>query len=572
MKHTRFLSVVLALLLVLSLVAVPGVRAAKEAQDFEGGRTVEFTFDGSDVENYANGGRSAVDLYLRRFAPQWLTYSLRGQGRNVVLTYFFEFDSYADYTGKLAALLTYQPGILYVPGQVLVEEFAAAQLLGSLQQGLGHSESLHSRAQVTRDILKLNGQEHDCTETGVKILPQTQPEVLLRSLVVTTTQKKNALERTLDILVRQSYIETDQWTQMVKRCERVGDVTQEEDGEFLKFSVTFRAGDQQSLIEMTDQCLDLPVSLSVQLTQATEEGCSYVRSESYLLEGYLEEGSYFHFDYACPDSMQDITVISPNSNLLVDSIETEDGEIETRNIKASNTPTIKFSYTAPFRFDTVSVQTDWPSALKKVQRTITLTAPTHAARVYHETIKKELSQAMPKGTVLEIYDRDQVRYYVLKYSAWFWGDIEEFTNAVLDTELTVSDSWLPMGTSTCTEDLAGTGVLKDFDPANKVLVSYHFPGTRESYTDIREPLEFEYQHLNIVKLAVLVLGLAALVIVILVLAKKLMKTMKNRPVKVKQPKPAKPAAQPAAPQFCGSCGTQLGPQDTFCPNCGSPRT
>jgi len=570
MKKTRIVTALLVLLLVLSLLPAPGVQAAKEAADFAGNRTVEFTFQSSDLDNYANGGRPAMDLYLRRDAPQWLTYTLEAQGYEVALTYSFDFESYNDYTQKLAVLLTYQPGILYVPGQVLVEEFDSAALLGSIQSALGNSETLHQRAQVTKNILTLNGQEHDCTENGVKLMPQTQPEILLRSLEVTTTQKKDSFERTVAMVVGKTYTELDRWQELTEQCRRLGDVTEEDVGDALKFTVTFQAVSQQGLMEKTDACLEMPVSLSVQLTQATEESCTYLRSESYLLEGYLEEGGYFGYSYVCDGELiRDIAVVSEETQLRTDSMETEDGLSQTHYVEAQNQPSIKFSYTAPFRFDTVSVQTDWPSALKKAQRTITLTAPTHGAQVYHETIKKTLTDAMPKGTVLEIYDQDQVRYYVLKYGSWFWKDVESFTNCFLDAELTVSDSWLPMGTSTCVEDLENTRIIQDFDPAHSVQVSYNFPDGSKTFLDTTSAIRFDYQHLNIIKLVVEVLGLAVLVVVSLLVGKQVKKVLKNRPQKVREPKKPEPEA---AKQFCGSCGTELKAEDTFCPNCGSPRT
>lgn len=569
MKKARILSVILTLLLVLSLLPAPGAQAAEAEETFEGSRTVEFTLQSSDLDNYANGGRPAVDLYLRKDAPRWLESSLDAKGYEVKLTYHFTFESYNDYTQKLAVLLTYQPGILYIPGQVLVEEFPASQLLGSIQSKLGNSEKLDDRAHVTRDILELNGQEHDCTETGVKILPQTQPEILLKSLEVTTTQKKNYFERTITMVVSKSNTELDHWQEIADRCSRLGDVQEEDAGDALRYTVTFRAANPQAVIEKTDACLDMPVSLSVQLTQATEADCTYLYAESYLLEGYLEEYGSFHYRYTCGEQMQDITVVSEDTQLLTDSMETEEGLVQTNRIEAYKQPSIKFSYTAPFRFDTVTVQTDWPSVLKKIRRTITLTAPTHGAQVYHETIKKQLSDAMPKGTVLEIYDQDQVRYYVLKYGSWFWTDIENFTNCFLDSELTVTDSWLPMGTSTCVEDLENTRIGKDFDPAHSVQVIYNFPNFSKTFLDTTSALRFDYQHLHVIKLAVLVLGLAVLVAVILLVVKKARQVLKNRPPKAEKPEIAQPDS---GKQFCGNCGSEIGPQDTFCPNCGSPRT
>lgn len=572
MKRTRLLSMLLAVLLVLSLLPSPVVWATKDPVSFAGNRTVEFTFNSSDLENYANGGRAAVDLYLRKHAPQWLSYTLGATGYQVQLTYSFDFSSYNDYVQKLASLLTYHPGILYAPGEelVLVEEFEANLLLGSLQAGLGESGNLFIWAHITRNVLILNGEEYDFTGREVEILPQSQPQIQLRSLNITTSQEGDMLTRTIAMVISTAYTEHEQWEDLVRRCEKLGDTTQEEAGDVLNFSVELQACDERSLTQKTSQCLDMPVSLSVQTTAATEDGCAYLHCESFLLTGYLEEGGSFYYRYNCPQGMTDPAALSEQTDLSVEEVE-QDGQFSTvPYIQARNQGSIKFSYSAPFRFDSVSIHTDWPSALKEVRRTITLTAPAHTAQVYHETIKEALTDAMPKGTTLEIYDQDQVRYYALTFSAWFWNDIEDFTNAFLDTELTLSDSWLPGGESSYAEDLSNTAILSDFGPAHSIQVSYSFPGTSKSFSDMADTVQFEYQHLNLVKLAVELLGLAILAVVVLILVKKLGKTLKNRPVKVKAPKAAK-APQPVS-QFCGNCGTPLGPQDTFCPNCGTPRT
>jgi hypothetical protein len=126
-----------------------------------------------------------------------------------------------------------------------------------------------------------------------------------------------------------------------------------------------------------------------------------------------------------------------------------------------------------------------------------------------------------------------------------------------------------MGTSTCVEDLENTRIGKNFDPAHSTRIVYNFPDGSKTFLDTTSALRFDYQHLHVIKLAVLVLGVAVLVAVILLVVKKAKQVLKNRPPKAPKPEIPQPDS---GKQFCGNCGSEIGPQDTFCPNCGSPRT
>lgn len=605
MKCKRLMSAVLAVFLLMCFLPQISVKA-RGNDTFSGKRIVEFTFDSSDLDNYANGGRAAVDLYLRKSAPEWLLYTLRGSGRNVVLTYTVEFSSFEDYEQKIGILMAAQPNILYHADEnlILVENVDAVQLLNSLQLALGESQDLLKRARLTKDMLTINGESYDFTGTQVNICPEYKSDIPFQMLNIKTAQTDGVLTRTIEISINADYVGHEQWGALVRRCEEAGEVSQKEQWDAVELEVILRDNNLKSLAEQTKLCLDIPMGLSVNLTEAGEESCTYVYAEHFFLDGYLEEYGQFSYEYLLPQTAENITAISDNTYVVMDWNTTEEGVVPANYIEARNQTNIKFSYLAPFRFEQLDIHTEWSSVFQKIQRTITLTVPVQAAENYHETIKSGLSEAMPKGTVLEIYDQDQTRYYVMTYSSWFWSDIEKFTNAFVNTQIECGDSWIPFGKSSYTEKLAVGSILEGFEPVFSVQLSYQFPGndTQSKYGSTEngiltvaaqmKQVQITYRQLNIIKLAVVLLGLVIITVAVLIVIRKIKKYLKTRPVKVR-PSVQKPEVAPqpekkpeVAPQpeqeqeiasqpeqrFCVHCGKLLNPGAAFCTNCGAKRT
>lgn len=577
MNCKRIVSLVLAVLVFVCCLSPLSV-LGKKASGFSGNRTLEFTFDSSDLDNYANGGRSGVDFYLRRSAPEWLSYSLRGKGQNVLLRYSFDFGSYEEYFQKIATLLSYRPDILYKNdgGLILVESFDGSHLLGSLQQALGQSQELFQWAKVTEDTLTLDGKSYDFSGQKVYICPENGWEIPLKDLEITTSQEKNALVRTITFTIRDSYTEHHAWKALVRRCKKIGEVKEEEWSSTLVLEVTFKASNQYGLTEKTSACLDMPVGLSAQLSKVDDGGCTYLQSETFLLQGYLEEYGSFRYKYTVAPDVKNVSAISDDTDVYTDSEEVDGELVEFTCIDAEDQSSISFRYTAPFRFEQLNVHTEWSSVFRKIHRTITLTAPLSAAQVYHETIKEELSERLVRGATLEIYDQDQTRYYVLTFSSWFWMDVAGFTDAILKTKITHQDSWIPMGQSSYEEKLGSINVLKDFGAAYSVRVSYNFPGSDMAgeggslekgvlvFTDTTEDLQIEYRHLHFIKLLVLLLGAFVISLTVVKLVKKISRKLKAKFTKRKTAK--ENGALPK--QSCANSDAVLDSQDTVCPDSG----
>lgn len=535
----NLLCVVLAAFL-LTMSVLPGLTVQAASPDtFSGTRVVEFVFDTSDLDNYANGGRAGVDLYLRKNAPQWLNHSLQADGRDVFLTYSFTFSSFDEYIQRITALLGYQPAIMYTPDKILVEEFEPVELLGSLIQGLGNSEQLKKRAKAIKNEIAFAELSHDFEDQKIAICPdEMQWQIPVRTLEIETLWEGSTLKRTVRWTISTEHIKHSQWKDLVSVCKDIGQVSEETSDSEVVFCVTFSSVSEQEMVNKTGLCLGVPSGLGVQFVEATEESCRYLWTESYLLDHYLEESGVFTYRYQCSEQMLNPAVENDGMEIGVVGVSGEnDTYREVTQIVANNQYDIKFSYNAPFRFQTIQVNTNCSSVFKRIQRTITLTAPTNAAEVYHETIKAQLSKKLPKGTVLQMYDQDEVRYYVLTYSAWLWKDIEKFTDKFLPVKISCSDSWVPFGKSAYKETVDSTNVLDGFDSAISVRMEYLFPGKGEAQvvTDVGQQIKLSYQHLHYIKLILEVLVLAIVVVIILLLVKTIKKCVKNRKAKTTEP-------------------------------------
>ena len=521
----RFLSLLITACLFIGLLPTFAVGAAKAQSEFSGSRSIEFAFESSNLDNYANGGRAAVDLYLRKFSPDWLTYSLRASGRNVVLSYDFSFTSFEDYYQKLGVLAGYMPDVFYKPGEdlILIEEFDATRLLEGLQQHLGESQELSRWAKVTKDSFTLCGNTYDVAGSNVNIRPEASNNLRFEAVKIVTEPGKKELTRTLTVTVSQEYTETEEWKDLVSGFKDAGDTEEEEFFGQTELSVTFTASTHQALVKKTSELLGAPISTSEKIVEVGENECRYVRTENLLLDGYVEDGAEVQYTYTLDESMKNPTAESEFVEI------SEDGEAAT--VEANGQTRIKFGYTAPFRFDSVKVLTEKTSAFTKYKRTITLSSPIKIVEGFHDKIKSELSGKLPKGAVLDIHDELQTRYYVLTLSTWSISELEALTNIVMRTDISVKESLIPFLKSSFSEKVGSLSTLDDFTPAYSIEFTYRMPGTASGengvktdgalvFTDGFGNIKVQYRYFNLIITALLLIAVAAVAAVILLLVKK----------------------------------------------------
>lgn len=516
----RIFSMLLALALFICLLPVP-LAQAKEDAEFSGERTLEYTMEISDLNNFFNGGRPALEFALRRYAPSWLHYEIQTADRTLTLTMTIPFTSFADYRDKMLTLLTYAPGIYYTPGTapVLAEDFLPTELLYLLHADSNAPQSLGQWIRISKNTLTLGDETHSFGNEKLRIRFDTEQILPLASIDIDTCHLEDgSLKRTMKLRVDYTHAQDARWEEMIARCKSTGIV--EEESYYLRHSVTVElyAGDYQSLAEKTAYCLN--TSVQVHQRMVSGQKLSIIWTESYFLDGLLETYGNFYFNYTLPDTMQDVQALSPDTTL-------SNGVLSARN-----QPYIQMQYHSDCVISSMEIVTDCSNPFQRIQRTITFTAPTELAVSFHEQVKTYLTERMIQGSGLEIYDQDGIRYYVLRFSSYFWKEIESFTAPFTQSEINCSDSWVPLGESSFSECF-GT-LLPGLTPPQSTHLRYEFPGQvltvngskaegSSVVTGVQPELTVTYQQLNPVKTGLEVLGIALLVTLIALRARSVRK-------------------------------------------------
>ena len=569
MKKSVF-SILFVLALLLSL--LPGTPAqAAEGEPFAGSRTVSFTMESSDVENFYNGGLSSLSLKLRMQAPSWLEFDITSENRVITLTLSVPFTSFEDYQNKMDVMVGSLAGIRYVPGEemVLAEDFLPKQLLYFLHDGYEDAEKLGKWIQLMDNRLVLNGQEYSFGDEKLSIGEEPEQNVFQSVEVETWQAESGDFVRQMKLSV--SYYSADEpwWAEIRERCERLGEIV-DENYSGSSITVELQAKTHEKLAQMTAQCAGGAVRYKQWLS--VEGDVVNLRwAEQFLIP---VQGAYYiplDYSYTLPENAQNVRILSSGP------------EVEEGKVTGYGDLLIHVSYQIPYTPGMeipdedepsadlvggvdVSVHTDASNSFKRISRTITLTAPVREAQGFHEALKAYLSERMIKGTTLEIYDENGTRYYVLSFSSWFWKDIEEFSAPFLQSEIECSDSWIPMGESKFQETYGQ--ILPGLPAVDSFEMEYQFPEGSKTY-DYEQEIIIKYRTVNPFKTTLEVLVIVVVVLVAVIIIVKCVRNAKRKQAANTQ---SEEAAQPPAQRCCAACGTALEPEEMFCPACGHPQT
>jgi hypothetical protein len=554
----RIFSFIFVLVLMMSL--LPGVPVRADSADgFVGSRTVSFEMDSSDVENFYDGGMTALSLKLRMHAPSWLEFDVQNRERSVILTFCVPFTSFRDYQSKMDVLVGSVACILYKQedGLVLVEDFPTVDLLNFLHKDPQEAQKLKTWVHLRENRLTLNSQTY---EGGEKLRIGYDPEQQLhfRDVRVKTWHSENGgLIRSLELFVGYTYAKDPRWQALRERCKSLGQNVEEGYGK-TSISLELQAKTHEELASLTAECMDSVVRYK---QWATLEGDTLTVQwvERFLLDGKVEEYASIDYVYTLPAAMENAVALSPDTEISEGVLDNRYGQsfiqvqYQTPYVPGTHVPGLDTSDSM-----TLSVHTDASGAFRRIRRTITLTAPVEQAQGFHEELKAYLSERMVKGTTLEIYDENGIRSYVLSFSSWFWKDIQEFSAPYLRSSIECKDSWIPMGESTFRESFGD--ILPGFSGVEYVEVDYQFPGDSPVTHDATGATA-TYHRINPFKTVLEVLGVALVVVVIILCCRR------------KKPKQPTPEPVPAPRQrLCPQCGMELAEEDVFCPGCGCKLT
>lgn len=506
----------------------------QEDTEFFGSRCVRFAADKSDVDNFINGGRPALDLALRKSTPSWLVYKLASDGRDLSLTLSFDFESYEDYEKKLEQLLGHEPYNVYKNdgGIYLMESFNAEALLNFVGLTLNEEENL-SEFQLNQifsadeNKMTLNSKDY-VFERRVSINPDGAAAVKADALSVRTAVDSDGVyRRTIEMEIDTKYAPESDVDRAEEQFETLGDVKREtlSDTRYA-LSVEFEAQNIGGLSEKTMSGLNAAVSVSERESYKDDDTVSVARTEYFDTEALLRntsgeavafgaeggtiEPSKFYFEFFYPEASDSLS--SDNEAVTV-----ADGYVAARDEAM-----ITYNYEKPFSFSEVYMTTRKDSLFGKINREIVYKLPVTVAGAYHETVRAQFEKSLADGMVFDIYDEGTVRYYKISYSSYFQKDIIAFTDSIRE---------------------AGGMEIRD----DGVTLS----GIRK------------YEKLTVICGAAVIA--VVILIIIIVKIRKLVKHLKSRR------NGRKAAETPARGWYCSQCGNYNEPDYRFCARCGSQK-
>lgn len=585
----RILCMFLTMLLAASVVLPANAAAGDE---FSGTRSLQITADWSDLENYVNGGRTAFDQILRANMPEWFAYDIHTQGRDVTCTFSFSFTSFEDYQSKLAMLIMRSPAILYSREKdlLLMESCMSYDLLNFLENALNQHNCLLEKTlqeifPLTGSSIDINGQVYDAS-AGVYIRPEESEAVLMDYLSVQTdTKKNNSYSRTITAQVGSGSDADD----LERQFSGAGDPEVHKIEGGYEVTVSFEAVSQTELVSKTMQCLNAPTFISERQTPVDGKTVQVERTEFFDIDHLLEEEGVFSYTYNYP-SYYDQPIPEKESIQIADSC-----------VRAEGESFVIFTYQRKLQFSSLEICTDLSAPSGKITRTVILTLPLEIAEEYHKNVTDRLRLNLVNGSVMDIYDEGDKRYYQISFSSFLHREIEEFTASVLDDpkyKFDASFSWIPMAKNIIQESFQTDDMISHIVPADEITATYILPewsNVKESGNAAyaltgsavtfqirsKDKISLVYRQVNMVGLGILIAGAVLVLVMILRVVRRIRgKAGRTRKARTKVPVPSRgtervvsggnrSAAGSYQVRFCGECGTRIETEGNFCQECGA---
>jgi len=538
------------LLVAVMLVPTFGINSlAASSNAFKGTRSLTFTADTSDVENFIDGGRTVLDLIIRASAPEWADITLSANGRNLELAIVFEFGSYDDYCSKTSELLTYTASVLYSKddGLLVIESHEPFELLGFIESSPAMQGSLSERTlpeifRLSKNILVI-GEEEYSFEGNVNIVSEDR-EIFIYEYVNIDTQADDNGEYDRTITLYPENKDEKSIKKLKKNLKKVGKIDTDKNDEYL-ITVKFSASNDRELIDKTMKCLSVAVTIRENQIVISEDKIGVTRDEYFDIDALISDYGRFEYKYKYPSHYENISVNEENALLQDDMIYSDSQSM------------ITVYYERGFGFDKLDVKTDFSDAWGSVKCTITFVSKSNIAISFHDNIKKTLTRKLPKGASLNIYDKLGNRYYEITYKSWYMDKISEFIGTFLkgDSYMDIDDSFFLIGKSNIEGRFKVKELSKGMMPPKEITATYKFKDkddfeilsrkfdkTTLDDGSVRFTLvngsnfEIEYRRINLVKVifvsVIIVASLSAAVLVAFEPIKELFKKIKK-----KEPKP-----------------------------------
>ncbi len=542
----RTVAILLSVILIISALILPVVAAEKKNDEgFAGSRKVVYTVDKSDLENYLNGGRAFFDLVLRNYAPEWLTYSLKTEGRDLIITLEFTFSTLEEYRNRVSELISENPLISYSKEKsklFLLEGHTAADMMNFVYKAVAGSMiyetvTVDDIFPVTENVITINGKNYSGGEK-LEILPKKESVILLNQLHIKTEHSEDGYKREIRAIPQNGEEAED----LLSRFKKVGD-TEENEG-FV--TVSFSAYSMVELNNLTTRCLYTACNVIEQEKPAKGIRVKVKQTEVFGLDTLMPEYKNFSYSFTYPSYYSKVKGVD------------ETVTVENGTISAENVTSVQYIYEREVAFNKLDIKTDFSNLFGKTKQVITFSAPRGQIASMHEEIKEHFEDYLSRGVALNIYDEGANRYYAFTYSSWFINDVIEFTQDILGNsyEMELSDSWIPYGPSKLYQSINYNRLRVLDTPPAKVTASTVFPAaarfkqtgdasynaeTRTAVLSVvdEDGVTVSYNRFHLIKCIVIFLGLV-IILVAVILFKKWWKKIKG-PKNKKEPVQSIPA-------------------------------
>lgn len=417
--------------------------AEKNEFPFAGERSITFTAEQSEISNYFNGGRAALDMYIRATKPEWLSYRTDTEKNCFSVSFSFAFESFDEYKERLEELCKGDVVILYSPDDVeYMENIEEINLMSLLEDEFAEDTlNVYQLGELFADVsgkMILNGQVY---EYGNQLMINSErlPVKLDKLEICTQVSSQFSYDRTIRSRLNEANTEETvaAWKRQLQNAG--GSVTEAEESEELVLEVCFQAYSIEELTEKTMRALAVPdfISWKEAFRDRKTTICNFMEKID-VSELYESENLEFLYEMTLPDSCGDILV---EEN---DSISCSEYTVFNKTIGQA----VSFSFPKPVTFSSVQVQTDLSNPMGRVKRRIQYRIPLSIASDYHEDIRENLEDTLVKGQILEIYDEISYRIYEIRYASWYVDQLEEMGNAQLEEEHFVWEkAYYPLGGS-----------------------------------------------------------------------------------------------------------------------------
>lgn len=547
------------------------------AQDsFAGHRQCICTISLSDLENFVIGGRSSLEMVIAKNEEDWFSCTTEAKGRNVFLFLNYSFESYEDYASKTEYLLGYAPITTYGNNKIpYAENFLPNELFGFLEDGFKKTNvlvevELEDILHTEEDTMEIKGQSYK----GTSALNTGAVELLQFSdIEVNTTLLEGVYNRNLRLYFEDN---VDFQEEMQSRCEKSEAKLEVQDE--TRCSVSYSAASEKELVRKTMIILQTAVRVEHEKLYDSQDFVRIKTTEFIDISSIMETDASFSYELNLSE-MEHVVSALPKKT---EDTYSEKGDVVVRNNIISyhgDDGKVTYYYSRPFGYDKVSIITDLSKQFGRTKRTIEFRLDSSVAKEYHEGLKSRLEALLKRGDSLRIYEDARYYCYAVSYESWFTGDINRFTNRILEvnnSNLHLGKSAIPfvkseiqdsldlqhitIGIDTRTINLKY--ILPDNTKVNDMVEVYDEEKCLQLDAGVNYAKDMQYSCFYYVKLLIYVFGLLFLVLLSYLTIRKIRTRIcaMGRWEKHKRNKNKE--------TFCPVCGEKRNMGRAFCGRCG----